>query len=787
MTDLSPDLRDLTTYCKFLQLNLHESFDTTITAKDRSQRNREFEQALRGSSLASFTDLSLAHAVAQVSSFKEVEAPLALQKDSSFRSMSRILGSLAFKAIEQSSSTGCYVHLTHIFYADFGPDRVVSKNTFYGYKNAVTRYALKRIADLLPHMPPNVDKEEVSQSFQKMMLVKQPSSAQVFFNVDIAVDLRAANVDNFQTHKLTEALLDFERYSIVEADPKLTVYPWFSKRRFRTRNGVEPMLTKAEFVELAECIRFICHYPPDLKFERRGLAGKKRTREFVFDEVFNDGLLLNAPKPQFSSSKTSKRSFDRADEETKTAVSKGNKRLASTAFNPSAFWIDVESRVKDQGLKEVIATQLITGCRPAEIVDGVMVSTEPTSEPGSLGRLHFTIFGAKTKSPAAATEMASIQEEDYRKFLASSSFATNSKIRGQFYHTESHEVFPQFLERVWLYNLLSDRSSEMIDRDSVSAANHLLEKVCHFRKMPKTASIPPEILEVSPTEERRIRQQLASKNGTIPITNDDVAAEVRKLNGDAFVDHTLADGISSSHTEDFEQFVMAELNRIKDAKTAGIIRLVSPYQTSRVVRFQFLPQRASYPLMAAFDGIPFIPSNVDNVLNVQTATLERIFLRNEFSEYDLDLIRVPQARRHLIDPYDFARLQSERAAYIESAVIQLGKRYKAAAASGSIEPTPYVARHKLLSDLKGFKDVAGRPLLSREDIARKAGHASTSSQTGYGKAVFADKGSRNRGKGLRDITSAQDVKNPKSTAGKRLYAPNQGGFKPPEPKYEPRD
>ena len=63
---------------------------------------------------------------------------------------------------------------------------------------------------------------------------------------------------------------------------------------------------------------------------------------------------------------------------------------------------------------------------------------------------------------------------------------------------------------------------------------------------------------------------------------------------------------------------------------------------------------------------------------------------------------------------------------------QLGQQYKTAATGGVIEPTPYTTRHKLLSDLKRLTDGVGVPLLSREDLARKAGHASTASQAGYG-------------------------------------------------------
>lgn len=779
MTDLSPDLRELTTYCRYLQLTKHAIFQSTEETENRSAESD-------AAAMASYTDRTLVHAIAQISDFKEIEAPLAGQKDSSLRSMSRILTSLASKALDRSRSTGNYVHLTHVFFEDFAPTSVVSKNTFYGYKAAVTRYALKRVAGLLPYLPTNVDKEEVAKGFQSLMSADRYLTASYPSNVDTAVDTQTANVDNPLPHRLTGILMNLGRHVVVEDDPKLAVYPWFANRRHRTKTGISPMLTKAEVADLAECVRFICHYPPDLEFERRGIAGKKKSREFVFEEVFMDGLLLDAAKPQFLSPRSSKRAFDRANTETKKDIGKRDKRLASTVFQPSHFWLDVEARISDQATKEVIAAQLITGCRPAELVDGVIVATAPSNDPEGLGKLHFTIFGAKMKTPSGDANTGNGKQIDgYLRFLNTSSLAKNSKIRGQFFHTESHEVFPQFPERVWLYTLLSDRFAEQVDRDSSDALSFLLEKAAHFRKLPQTEALQPEIIELSSTDQRLIVQQLRQRTGKTEVSPEEIQEEVDRRNELSEADHGLTEANAASLSEDFQAYVSSEIRKVDEARQSGDLRLVSPYQTAKPVRFRFLPHQASFPLMSEIDGIAFMPSNVDN-LALPTA-LPRFYLRNEFSETDLDLIGIPEDERLLLHPSEFAQLQKERADYLASAVVQLGKRYKTAASGGTIEPTPYTARHRLLSDLKGLKDEAGLRLLSREEIARKAGHASTASQTGYGKVAFAEKGSRNRGQSLNDIKSAQNVRNPKSTAGQRLFVGKAPGFRPPEPRYEPKD
>lgn len=777
MTDLNPDLRDLTRYCKFLRLAEHDNFQPPDEVSSQVTEDR-------CASLARYTDQALLHAIVQVFEFKEIESPLVGQKDTSLRSMSRILSSLASKALVRSSSTGNYVHLTDIFFESFAPNSAASKSTFYGYKNALIRYALKRVSDLLLYLPPNVAKEEVTKGFLSMISADKDRPVRHPSDVDNAVDIQTTNVDNSQPHKLTKILMEIDQHEIVEKDPKLSVYPWFAKRRHRTSQGVLPMLTKAEVVDLVECARFICYYPPDLKFERRGIAGKKRAREFVFDEAFNDGLLLNAPKPSFLKKSTSKRAFDRSNADTKMDIARRSKRLASTIFEPSHFWLDVEARIKDQSTKQVIATQLITGCRPSELVDGVIVSTEASDEKGSLGRLHFTIFGTKTKVPSGgATTDRTGQIDNYLQFLETSSVARNSKIRGQFFHIEVHEVFPQFPERVWLYTQLTNRQSKAVARDSSSTISFLLEKVAHFKRQPRPAAVRTDAVELSSTDRRMIVRNLQERTGKTEITEEDIAQDVSSRN--LLADIRNSGTPSASHTENFESFVSDEINKMKKAWRLKDVRLVSPYQAARTVRFRFMPNETSFPLMSRIDGIPFFPSNVDN--SAVERALPRLFLLNEFDEGDLDQMGVPEHHRHQISSETFAELQKERASYLASAVVQLGKRYKTASESGVIEPTPYVARHKLLSDLKGLIDEFGAPLLSREDIARKAGHASTASQTGYGKAAFSEKGSKNRGQGLKNIKSSSDVKNPKATAGKRHFVAHQNGSKPPEPRYAPKD
>ena len=100
MTDLSPDLRELTTYCRHLQLRKYKIFQPAEAPPKGAQQEPENLQADEAVSLARYTDRTLAHAISQISDFKEVEASLTTQTDSSLRSMSKILASLAQKALE---------------------------------------------------------------------------------------------------------------------------------------------------------------------------------------------------------------------------------------------------------------------------------------------------------------------------------------------------------------------------------------------------------------------------------------------------------------------------------------------------------------------------------------------------------------------------------------------------------------------------------------------------------------------------------------------------------------
>lgn len=769
-----PDLRDLTDYCHALKLTLHNTF-----------LKQQQSQAEEAQNLGTFTDETLARAIAKIHVFKEVEAPLAHHNDSSLRSMSGILSSLQQKAINRSLATGSYVHLTHVFYTGFAPDQLVAKSTFYGYKSAVLRYALKRVADLTPLLPFNVDKQMVRQTFQRFMEGPAHYAGQRdLTNVDKSVDKNTTNVDTVSAHRLTQALLDVGNFEVTESDPKLAGYPWFAARRHKTKHGITPSLTKLEMIELAECVRFVCHYPPDLAYERRGIAGKKHGREFAVEELFSNGLLLNAPKPSFRAQLSSKALFNKQDQQTRVETSKRNKRLASTDFNPSQFWLDVESRVTDLHVREVVATQLITGCRPAEVIDGVIVSVGPTTEVNSLGTLHFTVFGAKTTATEIFRKVTQTKElAEYVSFLMNSSLAVNSKVRGQFYHTETVEVLPQFPERVWLWSHLQQRDPFDVSRNHYEAIDHLLEKVCHYRKLPKVPTVNPKILDLTSFDLLRLRQEFQQKN----VSNVELLNEIRRRNEEIFHSRSRANAAQTSTSADYDTFIMNEIKTINEAKSLGLTSLVSPYQSAKLVRFRFMPYLQSFPLMARLDGIPFLFTNVDKVREGTITSLPRCFLQNEFTELDLDSMGIPDERRMRIRDEDFASLKRERAEYYHAATVHLGKRYHAASVSARIKPTPYTVRHKIMSDLKGVTDENGARLFTKEDIARKAGHASTASQTGYGKAAFAEEADRNRGRSVKRITADRDVKNPKATAGLRKLPMQAPVGKPPEPKYEPKE
>ena len=764
-----PDLRDLTIYCQALKLEL---FPSTRPLDDTPQH--------AASTLAAFTDDVLTQAIAQINSFKEIDAPLTRQKDTSLRAMSGILNTLARKAEERSRASGQYVHLTHVFYTDFGPDKVVAKNTFYGYRSAILRYALNRASDLAPFFATTVDKNTGAESFERFFApapTRQSASKATPFNVDKATP-----------HRLTTALVDTSLYEVTETDPKLAVYPWFASRRHRTKSGISPTLTKLETVELAECVRFVCHYAPDLKFERRGVAGRKKSREYLPGEAITNGLLLGAPKPSFLLQTTSKHAFDQADPLAKSEIAKKNKRLASTNFNASHFWLDVEGRVKDDDLLATVATQLITGCRPSELVDGVIVSVGSSDDPESLGTLSFTIFGAKIKNPEVFSKAARTKElAEYTSFLLDSALATNSKLRGQFYHTETLEVFAQFPERVWLFGHLMARQAEQQFEDVSVVQAFLLEKVCCYRKLTRTIAKQPEVLELSPEEKRRLIAALHAQGNGTTISEEKIGAAIRQRNDELYQARHAQGTDAKSYSENFDIFVLRELNRLRDVRELGLSSINSIYQTAKLIRFSFLPKKHSFPMMSSLDGIAYTSTNVDKVGSSLRCRDPRRYLRNEFTEQDLNLMAIPDEQRLLLDQYDFATLQRERAEYVHAAVVHLGKRYHSASVSSRLKPTPYTVRHKIMSDLKGLTNEDGSPALSREDIARKAGHASTASQTGYGKAAFAEKSTKNRGQKISKITSDQPVKNPKSTAGLRKIPTQRPDVRPPEQRYEPRE
>lgn len=770
-----PDLRELTSYCRALGLTLHPIF----ASEDQATGDE-------GIALARFTDDTLVHAVAQISTFKEVEAPLHSQKDSTLVSICRILSSLANKAEDRSRESGNYVHLTHVFYSDFCHTKEVAKNTFYAYRNAVQRYALKRVADLLPYFPANVDKDEVSQTFRAFFAPVMRAKNNVT-NVDIPDSRAASNVDNVTTHRLTRILLDKTVYETTEQNAKLAAYPWFSARRHRTAAGVSELLTKLEMVELAECVRFICHYPPDLLFERRGIAGKKKGRDFVVDDLFSDGLLLNAPKPSFRVVSSSKKVYERQDTETRRELGKRNKRLASTEFNPSHFWLAVAAKIQDTKLKAVIASQLITGCRPSELVDGVVVAAEPSDIADSLGRLHFTMFGSKVMAalPASASDTHSAVAA-YVDFLSNSSLATNARIRGQFYHTESVDVFPQFPERVWLFDHLMERSPPVVVRERASTVAFLLEKVCHYRKLEQRDAMRPDVLELRGEEQLQLVQHLRTETAKAP-SDDDIATAIRHRNYliEQSRPATLSD--QGSVSARFDSYILQDLLRLMEADAVTLPLTTNPYQAAKIVRFRFLPKVQSFPLMARLDAIPFSDANVDNVGDDEPSSLPRLFLGNEFTDEDMDFMRVPEHLRIVIPHDDFAALKRERAEYARAAVVHLGKRYRAAADGLPQAPTPYTARHRIMSDLKGLRNEDGQPVFTKEDIASKAGHASTASQSGYGKAAFAEKGNKNRARSLKNIRADRSVKDPKATAGLRKLPSRRSDVVPPTQKYEPKD
>jgi integrase len=754
--DLNPDLRELTAYIRQLEL---PTFDGAPDSTDAARN------------LASFFDRPLAAAIGQIASLKEIEGSLSSIKDSSLRSMSAILDSMARKAIARSlDNGGAYSHPFHVFYEDFGPSRTVSKNSYYGYKSALTRYALKKVSDLLPYLPSNVDKADVRQAFEKVLA--SPSDT---------------NVDKLRLHKLTEALLRRENFVTIERNAKLSVYPWFAERRHKmaVNEGRDPMLTILEVVELAESIRFICHYPPDLKYERRGFAGSKRSREFDVNDLLSDGLLLNVPKPSFAVAKTFKRSFDRMDIEQQNAVTKTNKRIGSTAFDPSAFWQDVCQKIDDAEVKAAVAVQLITGCRPSEIVNGVIASIEPPSDEAGKDKLTFLIFGAKTKSPSRVNVPTDSEghQSDYAAFLDHSSIAKNARIRGQFYHTETHDVLEQFPERVWLYRYLTERHTKAVRSDSALVARFLDEKRVQFRKIAAVTPIKPPILELTAREARRVRMKTGHSTSTQDFS--DAADDVSHLFQQDTTPQLPQPSNEQPFTQDFEAYLTHEASKILTGRKEGKTGPSSPLETARIIRFAFAPRQATYPLMSKYDGIPFSPSNVDN--GDGSVALPRQWLLNEFTMRDLDSMRIPADQRHLLGQAEFAALEKERAEYRAAAVVRLSERYHTAFSGSGIDPTPYVARHKLLSDLKGLKNEDGTPALSREQIARKAGHASTVTQTGYGKADYADKGRKNRAQGISNIRSQNTVKDPSATAGKRIHRTSQPTPNVSLPKYEPRD
>lgn len=755
--NLNPDLRDLTTYVGLLQL-------PTFTVNQNSQE--------AASALAVFLDRPLAAAVAQIAAFKEIEAPLSSTKDSSLRTMSSILESLARKAIGKSLAFGgIYTHPFHVFYEDFGEGKTVSKNSFYGYKSALTRYALKKVTDLLPNLPSNVDKHIAGSAFSSALALADSPGG-----------------DSIHPHRITQAILDPNNFSLLETNPKLANYPWLAGKRHRSAlaSGPSPMLTILELIELVECVRFICHYAPDLKYERRGFAGSKRSREFSVFDLMSDGLLLNVPKPKFSINRTFKRSFDKMSPDEKRAVSSANKRIGSTAFDPLAFWQDVVRKIDDDAVKAAIAVQLITGCRPSEVVEGVVVSADPPEDLACPPKITFLVFGSKTKAPTASKipSFSSDQHQAYAAFLERSSIALNARIRGQFYHTETHDVLDQFPERTWLYQYLIDRDAKQVKFDNVIVARFLDEKRIQFRKLPKARPLPPPLLEALPRSTTGIQDvspQGATKSSSreeekLPSDDEDSVPASKPL---------PAPIISSC---DFETYLTKEAIKILAARQAGGPRPASPLENAKIIRFSFLPKQDTFPLMSAFDGILFAPSNVDKA--AAKASRPRQWLLNEFSMAELDNMRIPGDHRHMLSSAEFAALEKERAEYRAAAVIRLSERYQTAFSGQGVQPTPYVARHKLLSDLKGLKHPDGTPAYSREDIARKAGHASTVTQTGYGKSDYAEKGSKNRAQGLGKIQSQSDVKNPSSTAGKRVAPARDVTSRPSlpsPPRYEPRD
>lgn len=714
---VQPDLRQLTAYARFLELPL-------FAAKQSAETE--------ATNLVRFLDPTLVSGIAQISAFKELDAPLQGFKKSSLLAMSKILDAFAKKALKRSQERGgAYIHMTHVFFEDFGPGQSVAKSTYYGHRAALTRYALKRVTDLTPHLPSNVDNVVANRTFRSLILRNSSD--------DLSDAPYPTNVDKVEPHSLTKTTLDFTRCTVIDAEDPFIAFPWFAKRRHRTRSGVSPVLTQLEAVELAECLRFICHFAPDLKYERRGLAGRGQTTEFSADMLLSDGLLLNYPKPVFTNSRAKKREFDTAAADNKAAIARRDKRLASTVFDPATFWADVMASKLDAATKACIATQIITGCRPSEIVDGVVVSILPPSADSSQGRLHFLIFGAKLKtSPVVKGDTLSLAEEQYIQHLAATSIASNAKIRGQFYHAETYEVLPQFPERVWLFEQLLGRSTTEIDADLAEAELHLREKMRDFRRLPPESFTP------------------VTKNSS-----------------------PSPDGL----VEPFDRFLDRETACIDKARRAGIASIVSPLQRMKSIRFRFLPHEATYPLVARYDGVPFL---ADKGSEKRTSARQRIWLMNEFSQAELDWMQVPPAHRLSIPAVEYQALQRERADYRHAAVTRFNERYRNVSRA-EIEPTPYSARHRMMSDLKGLTDENGQALLTRSTLAQKAGHASTASASGYGKRDYASKGSKNRGQGLKGIKGQLPVKNPSRANGQTALP--QVSTKPssPEPRYIPKD
>lgn len=246
--NLNPDLRDLTQYVRQLEFPVYYNSDNALdTARH----------------LAQYVDLPLIAAIQKINDYKEIEAPLADLKDSSLRSMSSILDALAKRALTRSvQSGGAYVNLFHVFYDEFGPKRNVARNTFYAYRSALTRYALKRIADLAPHLPANIDKERAEKSFIRAIADEgqSHSSRPSAPNVDNPGAGQPTAFLSTAPHPLTSALYSAASFTRTELDDKLSVYPWFASKRLPRSGQVPPTLTNLEVIELAECLRFICHY-----------------------------------------------------------------------------------------------------------------------------------------------------------------------------------------------------------------------------------------------------------------------------------------------------------------------------------------------------------------------------------------------------------------------------------------------------------------------------------------------------------------------------------------------